>query len=45
MMQMNSQKYLLNLLVSESKRKDSHNFYGLIGYSVGQEFGFKKKLE
>lgn len=39
----NNCKYII--LVSESKRTNSHKFYESIGYSVGQEYGFKKRLD
>lgn len=39
----NECKYII--LVSESKRKVSHKFYESIGFSVNQEYGFKKSLE
>lgn len=39
----NNCKYVI--LVSESKRTDSHKFYESIGYPSGQECGFKKRLD
>lgn len=39
----NNCKYII--LVSESKRIESHKFYESIGYSIGQEYGFKKRLD
>lgn len=38
----NECKYII--LVSENKRKVSHKLYESIGYSVNQEYGFKKRL-